>query len=194
MIKVGITGGIGSGKTTVCHIFELLGIPVFYADTEAKKLMVEHKGVKSEIIAIFGEEAYTENGQLNRRHISNIAFQANEKLELLNGVVHPAVKEAFLEWAAQQKSPYVLKEAALLFESKSYLDNQYNILVSSPLETRIERVMKRDSTSREKVLERIAKQLPEEDKIKLADFIIYNNDNSFLIKQVLAFHYKLVND
>lgn len=192
MIKIGITGGIGSGKTTVCQIFELLEIPVFYADAEAKKLMVEDEGVRKKIMGVFGKKAYTEEGALNRKYISDIVFKDNEKLNLLNGIVHPAAIEAFHLWAAKQNAPYVLKEAALLFESKSYLDNDYNILVSSPLETRIARVMARDKVSRESVMERVARQMPEEEKTKLADFVIHNNESDFLIKQVLEFHEEIL--
>lgn len=192
MMKVGITGGIGSGKTTVCKLFELLGIPVFYADTAGKELMLSNLDVKKAVVNLFGEAAYSPNGSLDRKYIADIVFKDDQKLNALNAIIHPAVKDAFLLWSEQQNAPYVLKEAALLFESKSYLDNDYNILVSSPTELRIQRVIARDQTTREKVLERIEKQLPEEEKQKLADFFILNNEEQHLIPQVLNLHQQLV--
>jgi len=186
MLKIGITGGIGTGKTTVCKIFELLGIPVFYADAAGKQLMIDNAVVKQKIKALFGEEAYFSDETVNRRHIADIAFKDQNKLSLLNNIIHPAVKEAFEIWCTNQKNIYILKEAALMFESNSYQDNDFNILISSPLETRINRVMKRDNTARENVMARIAKQMPEEKKEKLSDFIITNDEKTFLIEQVLV--------
>lgn len=188
MLKIGITGGIGTGKTTVCQIFELLDIPIFYADAVGKQLMIDNPKVIQEIKALFGEEAYFEDQSLNRKHISNIVFKDQNKLSLLNNIIHPAVKNAFEDWCLNQKSPYILKEAAIMFESNSYLDNDFNILVTSPLEIRINRVIKRDQISRENVLDRISKQMAEEDKEKLSDFVIMNNEQSFLIAQVLVLH------
>lgn len=192
MLKIGLTGGIGSGKTTVCKIFELLGIPVFYADEEAKNLMVRNPDVIKKIKTEFGKDAYLPDLSLNRKYISDLVFKDNTKLSALNNIVHPAVFEAFKDWAALQNAPYVLKEAAILFESKSNLLNHYNILVSSPLALRIRRVMKRDDIAEEKVLERISKQMPEQEKEKLADYIIHNNEQDFLILQVLALHDQLL--
>ncbi|ADY52632.1 dephospho-CoA kinase [Pseudopedobacter saltans DSM 12145] len=195
-MKVGITGGIGSGKSTVSSIFELLGIPVYYADIEAKKLMVSNLTIREKVIELFGKESYI-NGELNRKHISAIAFNDSTLLEKLNATVHPVVIGDYKEWVKQQSAVYTLKEAALLFESGTYLDSDFNILVSSPLDLRIERVMKRDHVSREEVLARITKQMPEEEKERLATFIIYNNESEFLITQVLSIHQKvlsLVND
>lgn len=191
-LKVGITGGIGSGKTTVCKVFELLGIPVFYADDEAKKLMTTDEVLVEEIKTAFGQEAYSDNGTLNRKYLSNIVFKDTEQLEKLNSFVHPAVFRAMEKWANQQKTPYVLKEAALLFESGSYQQNQFNILVSSPLELRMHRVMQRDQMSREKVLERINHQFPEEKKAQMADFFIQNNEQEFITPQVLKLHQELL--
>jgi len=196
MIKIGITGGIGSGKSTVSSIFELLGIPVYYADIEAKKLMVSSQTIRSKIVELFGTESY-QNGELNRKHIASIAFNDVSVLEKLNATVHPVVIDDYKHWVKQQNSPYTLKEAALLFESGSYLDSDFNILVSSPQELRIERVMKRDNVSREEVLARINKQMLEEEKERLATFIVYNNETELLIAQVLNIHEKilsLVND
>ncbi len=193
MLKIGITGGIGTGKTTVCQIFELLEIPVFYADAAGKQLMTDNPVVRKEIKTLFGESAYLTDGTLNRKYIAEIVFKDQGKLDLLNNIIHPAVIEAFRTWCEVQKSAYVLKEAAIMFESNSYKENDFNILVSSPLEMRIERVMKRDHTNRENVLARIAKQMPEEEKEKLSDFIIINNEKAFLIEQVLALDKKFSN-
>ena len=188
MLKIGITGGIGSGKTTVAKVFELLDIPVFYADDIAKKLMVEDQVLIQQIKTEFGADAYFSDQTLNRKYISNLVFNDPYQLKKLNSFVHPAVFRAFDVWYSQQKSPYVLKEAALLFETNSYQQNHFNILVSSPLPLRIERVMKRDHVAKEQVLERIATQLPEETKQALADFEIQNNEQEFIITQVLKIH------
>src|SRR5690606_19461329 len=142
-MKVGITGGIGSGKSTVSSIFELLGIPVYYADIEAKRLMINNHTIRGKIVELFGTESYR-NGELNRKHIAAIAFKDSSVLEKLNATVHPVVIDDYKQWVKRQNSQYTLKEAALLFESGSYLESDFNILVSSPLELRIERVMKRD--------------------------------------------------
>jgi dephospho-CoA kinase len=192
MLKIGITGGIGSGKTTVCNIFELLGIPVFYADDIAKSLMVTDDPLIQQVKAEFGEAAYLPDGILNRKYISNIVFNDSQKLEKLNSFVHPSVFRAFDEWYTHQNAPYVLKEAALLFETDSYKQNDFNILVSSPLILRIERVINRDKVSKEKVMERINAQLPEDIKEDLADYRIKNNEQDFLINQVLNLHAKLL--
>ena len=187
-LKIGITGGIGSGKTTVCRVFELLGIPVFYADDEAKSLMINDEILVNNIKKAFGEKAYLDAQTLNRKYISNLVFNSPKELEKLNGLVHPAVFRAFDVWCIQQKTPYILKEAALLFESDSYKKNYKNILVSCPLDLRIERVIKRDQSTKEKVLERIATQFTEEQKSALADYQIQNNEQEFIIPQVLKLH------
>ena len=192
MLKIGITGGIGSGKTTVAKVFELLDIPVFYADDMAKKLMVEDQVLMQQIKTEFGEEAYFSDLTLNRKYISNLVFNNSNQLEKLNSFVHPAVFRAFDVWYSQQNAPYVLKEAALLFETNSYKQNHFNILVSCPLLLRIERVMKRDLVTKEQVLERIAAQLPEETKQALADFQVQNNEQEFIITQGLKIHEALI--
>lgn len=187
-LKVGITGGIGSGKTTVCKVFELLGIPVFYADEEAKSLMIKDEALVSDIKLAFGEEAYSDSKTLNRKYLSNLVFKFPKKLEKLNELVHPAVFRAFDIWCTKQSSAYVLKEAALLFESGSYKKNEFNILVTCPLILRIKRVMNRDHVIEEKVLERISNQFTEEQSLALANFIIYNNEQEFIIPQVIQLH------
>lgn len=192
MLKVGITGGIGSGKTTVCEIFELLGIPVFNADDSAKNLMVSDHLLIAEIKEAFGITSYFEGGGLNRKHIADLVFSDPEKLALLNSFVHPAVFRAMDDWTLKQNSVYVLKEAALLFESGSYLNNDFNVLVSAPEAMRIARVMKRDNVNADKVRERIQNQMPEGEKRLKADFLVENNETEFLITQVLTLHQKII--
>ncbi len=189
-LKIGITGGIGSGKTIVCKIFETLGIPVYYADDRAKALMVEDKKLISGIKNIFGEEAYSPDGSLNRKHIADIAFHIPLKLKELNSVVHPAVLEDGNRWHDEQVDvPYTVKEAALIFESDSYKHLDKIITVFAPQNVRLERVILRGSNlSRQDIEARMAKQLPEEEKIKRADFIIYNDGNQALIPQVIKIH------
>jgi len=192
MLKVGITGGIGSGKTTVCQIFETLGIPVYYADDRAKAIMVENEQVIRQIKTLFGAEAYLPDGSLNRAHIANIAFNDQEKLSQLNAIVHPAVFADGDQWHQQQTNvPYTLKEAALLFESGSYQQMDKMITVFAPEELRIQRVVKRDATSEEQVRQRIAKQMSDEEKMKLADYVIHNDGQQALLPQVLQLHQKL---
>ena len=193
MLKIGITGGIGSGKTTICRIFETLGIPVYYSDIRAKVLMVENPSLIANIKNVFGEEAYLEDGSLNRAYIGQIAFNDKAKLAELNGIVHPAVFEDGNEWAETQKDvPYTLKEAALIFEGggQQFLDKV--ITVFAPKEVRIRRVIERDKTDRSAVEARINKQMPDEEKVRLADFVIYNDGKQSLIQQVLKIHNELL--
>ncbi len=188
-MKIGITGGIGSGKTTVCRVFEVLGIPVFYADNAAKSLMHTDALLREDIINGFGDESYFENGELNRKHISSIVFKDNEQLEKLNALVHPAVFRAFDIWAGEQKhAPYVLKEAALLFESESYKMCDQSILVKSPENLRIERIIQRDNTTADEVRLRMDRQFSDEKKEKLADHVIINDEKMLLIPQILNLH------
>ncbi|TGN27159.1 dephospho-CoA kinase [Empedobacter tilapiae] len=170
----GITGGIGSGKSTAAKIFEELGIPVYNSDTRAKTIQNENSEVKVKIIAAFGEEAYHENG-LNKPFISKQVFQNNEKLKLLNSIVHPAVFQDFEDWKKAQKSNIVMKEAAILIESGSYKDCDVVISVVVDVETRIARTIKRDGLSREEILARINNQISDEERIAKSDFIIDNN-------------------
>jgi len=193
MLKVGITGGIGSGKTTVCRIFEVLGIPVYYADDRAKAIMVENTAVVEQIKNLFGSEAYLPDGSLNRAHIAEVAFNDQEKLNQLNGIVHPAVFADGDAWHKQQTDvPYTLKEAALLFESGGYKLMDKMITVVAPEELRIQRVVQRDGSSKEQVQKRIAKQMLDEEKIKPADYVIHNDGTHLLTKQVLEIHNDLL--
>ena len=191
MFRVGLTGGIGSGKSTVAKIFEVLGIPVYYADTEAKKLMNENAELRSAIINIFGNEAYA-NNSLNRKYISSIVFSDPSKLELLNGVVHPATKKDGEKWMLAQKTSYAIHEAALIFEANVSDRLDYVIGVSSPEEIRIKRAMQRDNLSRDEIMNRMKQQLDEETKMSKCDFVLINDEEHLLIPQVLEVHQKLL--
>jgi dephospho-CoA kinase len=189
MLKIGLTGNIGSGKTTVSRIFEVLGIPVFYADEAAKSVMVNDTQLISELKLQFGEASYFADGSLNRKHIAEIVFNNDAALARLNAIVHPATFRAFDSWVAGIKDvPYVIKEAALLFESDSYKYCDQTIMVQAPLEMRIKRVMQRDNLSREEIEKREAHQFIEEKKALLADYIIRNDDSELVIPQVLKLH------
>nr|WP_199159159.1 dephospho-CoA kinase [Pedobacter sp. ASV2] len=190
MYKVGITGGIGSGKTTVCKVFEVLGIPVFYADTVAKEIMVKDSILVEGIKNTFGQESYFEDGTLNNKHIAAIVFNNETELTKLNALVHPAVFRAFDEWENQidQTVPYTLKEAALLFESGSYKMCDTSILVTAPINVKVSRVMQRDNVSAEQVKARMDKQFSDEQKRKMANHFIINNEENGIIEQVLALH------
>ena len=190
MYKVGITGGIGSGKTTVCKVFEVLGIPVFYADTVAKEIMCEDDLLIKGIKAVFGSESYFSDGKLNNKHIASIVFNNENELTKLNALVHPAVFRAFDAWENTVSAgvPYTLKEAALLFESGSYKMNDTTILVTAPFKTKLSRVMQRDGISAEQVKARMDKQLTDEQKIKMANHFIVNDEEHSIIEQVMALH------
>ena len=193
MLKVGITGGIGSGKTTVCQVFEFLGIPVYYADDRAKWLMNNDPKLTEGVKKLFGKEAYTDEGQLNRKYIAAIVFKDKEKLAKLNQLVHPAVWKDGEDWNKAQKNvPYTLKEAALIFESGGHLQLDQVITVFAPKELRIERVLKRDQTTKGAIEERMSKQMSEEEKINRADFVIFNDGSQSLIHQVMEIHQKLI--
>jgi dephospho-CoA kinase len=192
MLKVGITGGIGSGKSTVSRIFELLGIPVYYADTAAKEIMQTDEALKLAVKEHFGADIYGPDGKLDRAALGKIVFNDKDKLELLNSIVHPATIRHSDEWANRQTSPYVIKEAALLYESGSfqYLDKIIGVFAPQPM--RIERVMKRDHVTREEVLARINKQIDDNIKMRLCDYVIHNDEQQMVIPQVLALHQQLI--
>ncbi len=192
MLKVGITGGIGSGKTTVCHLFELYDIPVFYADERAKLLMHTDPILIDGIKEAFGKSVYLGDGHLDRKKLAAIVFNDAKQLEKLNSLVHPAVFRDFDSWLLKQSSPYVLKEAAILFESGSDQDCDFTIVVTSPPDIRIRRVISRDKVSGEEVKKRMDKQMSDEKKIELADFIIRNDERELLIPQVANLHHKLL--
>lgn len=192
MLKIGVTGGIGSGKSTVCRIFEVLGIPVYYADAEAKRLMQEDAGLSAAIRDRFGAEAYGREGVLDRAYLARQVFGNPEKLKLLNSLVHPVTVADADRWAGRQSSPYVLKEAALMFESDAFHHVDRVIGVSAPSALRISRTMKRDGIERGEVLKRMAGQLDEEIKMRLCDYVILNDEIHPVIPQVLELHQRFL--
>ena len=187
LLKIGVTGGIGSGKSVVCSVFESLGIPVFRADDAARHLMNSDPVLRSGIAALLGADVYV-NDQLNRERVSAIIFKDPALLERLNSLVHPATIQYGKDWITAQTAPYVIKEAAIFFESGSNKEMDLMIGVSCPLELRIARVMKRGGQTREKVHEIIARQMDDAAKMKLCDHVVLNDDVAAVIPQVLALH------
>lgn len=186
-LKIGITGGIGSGKTTVARIFEVLGIPVYYADDAAKRIMNEDPVLKAEIVKNFGEQSYID-GKLNREYLASIVFNDKKKLSVLNGLVHPATIRNSVQWMKCQTTPYAIREAALIFESGVQGQLDFVIGVSAPLEMRIDRAMQRDNLTRQQVLDRMDRQINETIKMRLCDFVIVNDAKKPVIAQVLKLH------
>lgn len=191
MLKIGLTGGLGSGKSTVAHIFEVLGTPVYYADAASKRLMNDDEAVKAAVQNAFGNEVYPK-GELDKKYLAEIVFKDEKKLELLNSIVHPATLHDADEWMKKQTTPYIIKEAALIFESGSHKSLDYVIGVKAPLHLRLQRAMKRDNISKEDAMARINRQMDEEAKMRLCDFIIVNDEEEMLIPQVLALHESLL--
>ena len=189
-LKVGITGGIGSGKTTVARIFEVLGIPVYYADDAARRIMNEDETLKQQVIKHFGDLSY-QNGKLNREYLASIVFQDKKKLSILNALVHPATIRNSNMWMKQQTTPYAIREAALIFESGVQGQLDYVIGVSAPMELRIERAMLRDNLTRAQVLERMDRQINETIKMRLCDFVVVNDGQKAVIPQVMKLPEKL---
>lgn len=187
MLTIGLTGGIGSGKSTVAKIFEILGIPVFNADIEAKKLMEENLVIRAAVQAEFGQDTYA-GGKLNRGMLSAKVFSNPYLLEKLNAIVHPITIAYAATWATRQSSPYVIKEAALIFEAGSGSNLQYVVGVYAPKALRIHRVMQRDLYTREQVMVRMNRQINEELKMKLCDYVLVNNEQELLTPQVLQLH------
>ena len=186
MFKVGVTGGIGSGKSTICKVFQKLGAPVYYADQEAKELMVSNSNIVREIKNVFGEESYVDE-KYNSAYISSVVFKDESKLETLNKIVHPEVARHFSDWINKQNFPYIIKEAAILFETGSYKSMDYNILVVTEEEERIRRVMDGDDISKEEVVSRISKQWNDKQKSKFADYIL-KNDQEPILNEILNLH------
>lgn len=191
MLKVGITGGIGSGKTVVSKLFALLGVPVYYADDAAKVLMNTDPGIKASLVKHFGEETYQGN-TLNRQWLAAKVFNDSAKLALLNSIVHPAVIAHASNWIKQQQSPLVMKEAAIFFESGSYVEMDYIIGVYAPKQMRLQRVMERDGSDPKAIEERMNRQMNEEEKMKRCDFVLNNDETSLLIPQVIELYKKLI--
>jgi dephospho-CoA kinase len=192
MLKIGITGGIGSGKTTVCKIFSVLGIPVYRADRMAKIFVNEVSEIREGIIREFGAEAYTPD-TYNSKYISKIVFGNKRKLKKLNSIIHPYVAQDFLSWANKQKNTkYLLKEAAILFESGADQNMDYTIVVNAPLDLRIQRIIERDGLSKNMIEQRMKNQWPTEKIRALADWVIENDENHLLLPQVLSIHEQLI--
>ena len=187
MKKIGITGGIGSGKTTVCEIFKLLGVAVFHADDEARYLQNNDLEIKERLIDLFGGSIYFPDGKLNREKLASTIFNNSKAMEDVRTIIHPAVRKSFLKWVENHlDEPYVLYEAAILLESGSASDFDRNILILADEKVRTERVIRRDHTSEEKVMQRIRNQMPDIQKISMADFTIENNNEMLIIPQIIA--------
>jgi len=190
-LHIGLTGGIGSGKTTVAKIFEVLGIPIYYADEAARKLMNADETLKTSIKKHFGEESYI-NDELNRSWLASQVFSDSYKLDLLNSLVHPVTIRDAENWMHKQTTAYTIKEAALFFEAGSAENLDYIVGVYAPQTLRIKRVMDRDGNTREDVLKRMNRQINEEIKMKLCDFIITNDEQTLVIPQVMELHEKFL--
>lgn len=190
---IGLTGGIGSGKSTVGTMFQKLGVPVYNSDDQAKRLMNTSKKIKEQLIALFGEEAYVEEG-LNRDFIAKKVFNDSDLLSQLNAIVHPAVRRDFKIWSKKQKTPYVIQETALLFENKAQELYDKTIVVVAPKELRIERLLKRDKTTKEQIESRMKNQLDDATKLKLADFSIENIEIERTRSKVQKIHQSILTD
>jgi len=193
MKVVGLTGGIGSGKTTVSNMFKDLGVPVYIADLEAKKLMISTKSIKHKLIDLFGPKAFEDN-ELNRDYIAAKIFNDKVYLEKMNAIIHPKVATHFKQWLQKQSSKYVIKEAAIIFEynMQSQYDNIITVIANE--EERIKRILKRDNTSKEKILSIMKNQISDQEKVKMSDFVIINDQLDHTKKQVLKIHNTILKD
>ena len=191
MIIVGLTGGIGSGKTTIAKQFEEIGIPIYIADEEAKKMMLKSKVIKRKLVKLFGPDAYI-NGELNKTYIAETIFNDKIYLEKMNAIVHPQIAKHFNTWVLKQDAPYVIKEAAILFENGSYKEYDYIITVIAPKDIRIKRLLKRNNTTKEKIEAIIKNQWTDEDKVKLSHYVIENTTLRESRNQVLDIHAKIL--
>ena len=192
MTIVGLTGGIGSGKTTVAKAFNALGIPVYIADEEAKKLMNQSKVIKRKLIALFGEEAY-KNDQLNRPFIADVIFNDKSILEQMNAIVHPRVASHFKKWVLKQKVPYVIKEVAILFENGGHKACDFVVTVTTPKAVRVERLLTRDNATKERIEAIMNNQWEDRERIRLSDFVIENIDLEKTQQRVLEIHQEILN-
>jgi dephospho-CoA kinase len=190
-LKLGVTGGIGSGKTTVCNVFAVLGIPVFSADAEAKRIQDNDRDLQTKINTFAGKDLFT-SGKLDRAEMASLIFSNKDLLEKVNSVVHPAVFKCFKEWAAMQDSPYSVMEAAILFESGASGMMDRIVTVVTPMEERIERLIRGNKFTREQVIERIKNQIDDESRIKESDYVIFNSENDMIIPAVLGIHKEMV--
>lgn len=191
MIVVGLTGGIGSGKTTVARLFESLGVPIYIADVEAKRLMNTSKVIKRKLTYLFGDDAYI-NHELNRPYIASKIFKDASLLAKMNAVVHPKVGQDFKRWLKKQDSDYVIKEAAIIFEQQMQSQFDYIITVTAAIDDKISRLLKRDNTSKSKIMDIMKNQISDDEKIKNSDFVIVNNDLKDTEKQVIKTHENLL--
>jgi dephospho-CoA kinase len=187
IMKLGVTGGIGSGKTSVCKVFCVLGIPVFFADSEANNVMNDDQNIMREINRIAGDDLY-EEGTLDRRKLASIIFNDQELLKKVNSLVHPVVINNFMRWTEVQTTPYVIMEAAILFESGASELVDRVATVIAPVEERIARVTQRNTLTREQVIERINNQVNDAERIKRSDYIINNSENEMIIPAILRIH------
>ena len=192
--KIGVTGGIGSGKTLICRIFMHLGIPVFKADEMSKFLLDNNRELRNELIRAFGNQIYKDS-KIDRQHFASVIFSNKSKLDLANRIIHPFVGRFFREWVVEQKEvPYVIEEAAILFESGAYKMMDKVVMVSAPVDLRIQRVMERDGMDREAIEARMRFQADEEEKVKRADYVIVNDGNEMVLPQLLRIHNELIQD
>lgn len=186
MLKIGLTGGIGSGKSTIAKIIGTLGYPVYISDLRASELINQNEEIRTRLTALFGKDIYLSSGLLDKKRLATIIFNDKEAIKQVNGIVHPVVTHDFTAWCAAQQGPLVFFESAILFEAK--LEHLFDaiILISTDMETRIQRVISRDIVSRAKVIERINNQMPDEIKQSKSNFVIYNNDDDKVVKQILS--------
>ena len=192
MKRIGLTGNIGTGKTTIARIFEVLGVPVYHADLQAR-LIMETDELITGVEKLFGSHILNSNRQVDRKALAALVFKDKQKLEALNNLVHPMVERDFSSWCEKHEHhPYILQEAAILFESGFDWFFDASILVVAPLETCIQRVIKRDVLTRESVLERIENQWPQEKKLLLAQYVVTNNETTLVIPQVLRIHQQIL--
>ena len=191
MKKIGITGGIGSGKTYVASVFQSLGIPIFNADIQAKKIMTSSRKLIKLLKEEFGNDIYKDS-DLNKEKLASIVFSNSDKLQKLNSLVHPIVKEEFNNWCKKQTSPYVIKEAAILFESNSHIGLDAVICVSAPLDLRMKRLLNRDDYSEKEIKKRIENQISQEEKEKLSDYIIVNDEKELLLPKIIKIYKELL--
>jgi dephospho-CoA kinase len=190
-MKLGVTGGIGSGKTSVCRVFNVLGVPVFSADEEARKIMDSDPEIIEKVKSVVGKDIY-QSGTLNRTELARLIFNDKNLLNEINGLVHPVVFKQFISWEKSISSPYVIMEAAILFESKASDLVDLILTVVAPVEERIERIVRRNSLTREEVIDRIKNQISDEEKIRLSDYVISNSDNEMIIPAVLKIHNEII--
>ena len=187
MKKIGLTGGIGCGKTTISKIFQIIGTPIYNSDEAAKKILNQNTSVKQKIKNHFGIKVLT-NNKLDNKKIANIIFKQKEKLKIINSIIHPLVKEDFTNWCEKQKAMYIIKESALIFNSNAYKELDHVIFVKSPLELRIKRIQSRDKKNEQEIFSIIKNQSSDDFLEKKCDYIITNNEHSFLIEQVFKLH------